>query len=216
MGYSGTVEIDLVTAFFQLLLAGVKILCNDDAEFNKRFATIVRYVQHSGAWREKVGGYYEISEDDAKKRSSCDCRVGEEEGSVLPDQEREPRQDRATDDLPCVLQLRHELRCAQTLLAEKSHVYKRILELPRVQASDQKDVSALAIFLMDVETRTMTGAQHCLRRGPHPRGRPRTPAFCLQDHGGAVVQREWHPAFSEVSQWQVSGEGTFPHCATYR
>ena len=145
-------EIDLVAAFFQLLLAEVKILCNDDAEFNKRFATIVRYVQHSGAWREKVGGYYVISENDAKKifvRLPCGS-------AVLPDQEWEPRQDRATDDLPCVLQLRHELRCAQTLLTEKSHVYQRILELPRVQASDQKDMSALAIFLMDVETRNMT------------------------------------------------------------
>ena len=94
----------------------------------------MRYVQHSGAWREKVGGYFEISENDAKKifvRLPCGC-------SVLPDQEWETRQDRATDDLPCVLQLRHELRCAQTLLAEKSQVYQRILELPRVQASDLK------------------------------------------------------------------------------
>ena len=38
---------------------------------------------------------------------------------------------------------------------KEAHVYQRVLALPRVQASDREDMSALATFLMELETRTM-------------------------------------------------------------
>ena len=56
-------------------------------------------------------------------------------GSLRPDAEWEA--DRKDDLLPCMLQLRHEVRKAHALIAEKSERYKTILALPRVRPRDR-------------------------------------------------------------------------------
>jgi hypothetical protein len=153
-GYKGLTigEIDCVTAFLQFLLGAVSMFLTDDHELKLNFPQLFRYDKASQEFKAKVATYYEIKEEDAKNifvRFPCG-------GSILPDEEWEPRHDRARDVLPCLLQLRHEVRQAHALLAEKSERYQQILGLPRVQASDNKDMSALAIFLMDAETKVMT------------------------------------------------------------
>ena len=76
-------------------------------------------------------------------------------GSLRPDSAWEPRADRAGHVLPGVLQLRHEMSQAQALFTTHSDVYKTIAAKPRVKDSKNPAASALAIFLMDAETRIM-------------------------------------------------------------
>jgi len=152
LGFSGLTvgEIDLVAAYYQLLLIRITEFLPDE-ELSSLFSQIGRYIKNSTRWRERIAQYFEILDSQAKEiivRIPCG-------GAIIPDAEWEPRQDRAGDALPCLMQLRHEVRLAHSILAKKSTLYQSILALPRVQAAERKDVSALAIFLMDSETRTM-------------------------------------------------------------
>ena len=57
----------------------------------KQLVALLTYVQHGGAWRERAAAC-EITEHNAK-HISVGFPCG---GSVLPDQDWKPRQDRAT------------------------------------------------------------------------------------------------------------------------
>ena len=119
-----------------------------------------KYESNPEEWKTKLSSYYEILSEHAKQifvRLPCG-------GSITPDSEWEPRLDRAKDVLPCMMQLRHEVRAAHAMLAEKNTCYQNIRKLARVTSSSNPDMAALAVFLMDAETRVMTEVRESVVR----------------------------------------------------
>lgn len=143
-------EIDISCAFVQLLLAEVHALVGDE-EVNKSFIHLLKYEQHTDVWKKQVATYYGIEEAEAKIIFTRFIMGG----SLLPDAEWEPVHGRAGDEQPCLLQLLWEVRRAHTLLEARSDRYQHVLQLPRVQAAERSEMSALCVLLMDAETRVM-------------------------------------------------------------
>ena len=54
------------------------------------------------------------------------------------------------------------MRGAHSLLSERSRVHQQVVALPRVQASDRKDMSGSAVFVTTLETRTMTVVKNAI------------------------------------------------------
>ena len=134
-GYEGMVvgEIDLISAFFQILLLDVRGITSG-SQLEAEFGTFLKYEKNPRAWRDQQAEYYTIGKDESQTifvRMPCG-------GSLRPDAEWEAA--RTDDLLPCMLQLRYEVRKAHSLIAEKSERYKTISELPRVLTSDRPEM----------------------------------------------------------------------------
>ena len=72
-------------------------------EFNERFDTMVKVMQHTPTWTENIAAYYAIRPEEVKgilMRLMFD-------GSGRPDPEWEPT--KGTDSLPCLLELRNAM-----------------------------------------------------------------------------------------------------------
>ena len=154
-------EFDMKKAFYQIVVREVKAVLREDIETTE-FFILVRYLQFAGPWVQKVGDYYSITEEQAKgifQRLPFKGRLG-------PNADWDASN--ADHRLPCLRELLFAFERARALLAEKNTRYQEIMAMPKVQGARDPEVSAFALFLMDVEHRILCKiAESSVKHGAH-------------------------------------------------
>ena len=154
-------EFDMKKAFYQIVVREVKAVLREDIETTE-FFILVRYLQFAGSWVQKVGDYYSITEEQAKgifQRLPFKGRLG-------PNADWDASN--ADHRVPCLRELLFAFERARALLAEKNTRYQEIMALPKVQGARDPEVSAFALFLMDVEHRILCKiAESSVKHGTH-------------------------------------------------
>ena len=141
------VEWDFTVAAYSRLLWELREVAPLEEVAGARFGQIARYVASPAPWRERIAEYYGISVDEAKQLLN---RLVYPRGRCRPNEEWEPGAgDRGSHVLPCVLELRHQLAEAFSLIADKSTRFQHIANMEKTKSAEHPDSTAIALFLQD-------------------------------------------------------------------
>ena len=133
-------ELDLVAAMYQMYLRIMGGLTSPD-EYEQISDQVQRFVNNSDVWKIALAEYYEVDEDVVGKIFK---RVYAEGRASL---DGDVECTRSGDMLPCVLELRHQIRMGHAMMAQRCDIYKSISRLPKIQQRERPAISCFTIRL---------------------------------------------------------------------
>ncbi|CAK0810244.1 unnamed protein product, partial [Prorocentrum cordatum] len=134
-GDLAVVEWDFSVAAYSSLLRELRQVAPPEEGEGARFDQIERHVTSPSPWREKFADYCGISAGEAKQLLN---RLVHPRGV-------------GTHVLPCVLELRHQLAGAVSLIAAKSTRFQHIANMGQTKSAEHPESTAIALFLQDSE-----------------------------------------------------------------
>ena len=145
-------EWDMSVAAFARLIWEVSKLTTP-ADVQDRFWLIILCIDNVAEWRTGISKYYGITEDQAKIMLT---RLIYPRARCIPNAEWEAGAgDKGSHLLPCLLELRHQLRDAVLLLSSKSLKYQHISRSPQVLSAESPESTTIALFLQDSENQAL-------------------------------------------------------------